>query len=151
MYDPLVAKIEAVLEHRRVLVATRTLMLHHIGGQIVKLPIEIRDQLPTTGKINRRLKTIAASASSTMAGDCRLGWLVPFIDNDRTARREIRRLERLIGELLDEHGTTGRDEDGIGPIAAATFVCEIGDPFRFRRRIEVREVVRHRCCRSLVW
>lgn len=37
------------------------------------------------------------------------------------------------GELLDEHGTTLRDEDGIGPIAAATLVCEVGDPFRFSR------------------
>ena len=33
--------------------------------------------------------------------------------------------------LLDEHGTTLRDEPGIGPIAAATLVVEVGDPFRF--------------------
>jgi transposase len=26
-----------------------------------------------------------------------------------------------------------RDEPGIGPIAAATLVCEVGDPFRFDR------------------
>jgi len=26
-----------------------------------------------------------------------------------------------------------RDEPGIGPIAAATLVCEVGDPFRFSR------------------
>jgi len=136
IYDPLVAKIEAVLEHRKALVATRTLMLHHIGDQIVKLPIEIRDQVPTTGKIEsrlRKLETIAASSSSTQAGEYRLAWLVPFIHNDRVARREIRRLERVIDELLDEHGTTLRDEDGIGPIAAATLVCEVGDPFRFSR------------------
>ena len=136
IYDPLVAKIEAVLEHRKALVAVRTLMLHHIGDQIVKLPIEIRDQIPTTGKIEsrlRRLERINTNASSTMAGEYRLGWLVPFIDNDRIARREIRQLERKIDGLLDEHGTTLRDEDGIGPIAAATLVCEIGDPFRFSR------------------
>ncbi len=34
-------------------------------------------------------------------------------------------------DLLDEHGTTLRDESGIGPIAAATLVVEVGDPFRF--------------------
>ena len=45
VYDPLVAKIEAVLEHRRMLVAVRTLALHHVADQIAKLPIEIRDQL----------------------------------------------------------------------------------------------------------
>ena len=136
VYDPIVAKIEAVLEHRRALVAARTLMLQHIGAQIAKLPIEIRDQLPTTGKIESRLRKLEHidTASSTMAGDYRLGWLVPFIENDRTARREIRALERLIDELLDDHGTTLRDdEDGIGPIAAATLVCEVADPFRFSR------------------
>ena len=48
-------------------------------------------------------------------------------------RREIRRLERDIDQLLDDHGTTLRDEPGIGPIAAATLIVEVGDPFRFAR------------------
>ena len=50
VYDPLVAKIEAVLEHRRALVATRTLLLHHVADQIAKLPTEIRDQLDVEGQ-----------------------------------------------------------------------------------------------------
>jgi len=136
VYDPLVAKIEAVLEHRRALVATRTLLLHHVADQIAKLPTEIRDQLDAKGKIEsrlRRLETIDPTVVSTMAGEYRLSWLLPLIDQDRQARREIRRLERLIDEMLDEHGTTLRDEAGIGPIAAATLVCEVGDPFRFAR------------------
>lgn len=136
VYDPLVAKIEAVLEHRRALVATRTLMLHHIGDQISKLPTEIRDQLSATGKIEgrlRRLANIDASHVSTPSGAYRLEWLQDFIDQDRSARREIRHLERHIDELLDEHGTTLRHEGGIGPIAAATLICEVGDPFRFSR------------------
>jgi len=136
VYDPLVAKIEAVLQHRQALVATRTLMLHHIGDQIAKLPTEIRDQLHATGKIEsrlRRLEHIEVPDDVTSSGMYRLEWLQAFIDQDRRARREIRRLERLIDELLDEHGTTLRDEDGIGPIAAATLICEVGDPFRFNR------------------
>jgi pimeloyl-ACP methyl ester carboxylesterase len=36
-------------------------------------------------------------------------------------------------ELLDAHGTTLRDEAGIGPIAAATLLVEVDDPFRFAR------------------
>jgi len=55
VYDALVAKIEAVLEHRRMLVAVRTLVLHHAQDQISKLPVEIRDQLTTIGKIEGRL------------------------------------------------------------------------------------------------
>ena len=38
-----------------------------------------------------------------------------------------------LDELLDCHGTTLRDEPGIGTIAAATLVCEVGDPHRFDR------------------
>ena len=136
VYDPLVAGIEAVLEHRRALVATRTLLLHHAADQIAKLPIEIRDQLDTVGKIEsrlRRLDGIDAACMSTVAGEYRLSWLLPLIDQDRQARGEIRRLERVIDDLLDQHGTTLRDEPGIGPIAAATLICEVGDPFRLAR------------------
>ena len=136
VYDPLVAKIEAVLEHRRALVATRTLMLHHVADQIAKLPTDIRDQLDSKGKIEsrlRRLATIDTTSVSTIAGEYRLSWLISFIDQDRDTRREIRRLEQAIDELLDDHGTTLRDEPGIGPIAAATLICEVGDPFRFAR------------------
>jgi transposase len=134
VFDPFLAELEAVLEHRRALVETRTLMLHYAADQIAKLPTEIRDQLSTSGKIEgrlRRLEAIDLSVSSTRSGVYRLSWLLPLIDQDRTARREIRRLERVIARLLDEHGTTLRDEPGIGPIAAATLLCEIGDPTRF--------------------
>ena len=63
-YDPLVAKIEAVIEHRRALVDIRTLMLPHVADQITKLPTEIRDQLKSDGKIEcglRRLEAIDIS------------------------------------------------------------------------------------------
>jgi transposase len=136
VYDSLVAKIEAVLEHRRMLVTVRTLVLHHVQDQITKLPVEIRDQLTTTGKIEgrlRRLEQIDTSVVSTLAGAYRLSWLLPLIEQDRTARRQIRQLERDIDALLDAHGTTLRDEPGIGPIAAATLLTEVGDPFRFAR------------------
>lgn len=136
VYDHLVAKIEAVLEHRRALVAARTLLLHHVGDQLAKLPTEIRDQLGTTGKIEARLRaleTIDPATVSTMAGEYRVSWLIPLINHDRDALREIRRLERLIDQLLDEHGTTLRDEVGIGTITGATLLVEVGDPFRFSR------------------
>ena len=136
IYDPLVAKSEAVLEHRRMLVEVRTLQLHYVQDQISKLPTDIRDQLTTTGKTEgrlRRLENLNPETASTLAGRYRLGWLIPIIDRDREARREIRALERELDVLLDAHGTTLRDEAGIGPIAAATLLCEVGDPFRFSR------------------
>jgi transposase len=136
LYDPLVAKVEAVLEHRRALVEARTLMLHFAQDQLAKLPTEIRDQMPTTGKIESRLRKLEAidtTIASTPAGAYRLSWLLPLVDQDRAARRQVRALERRIDELLDAHGTTLRDEAGIGPIAAATLLVEVGDPFRFAR------------------
>jgi transposase len=129
-----VAELEAVLQHRQMLVAVRTLALQHVGAQINKLPTEIRDQLLTTGKIEsrlRRLEHITAPAGTSPSGICRLGWLQSFIDQDRAARREIRQLERRVDQILDSHGTTLREEPGIGPIAAATLICQVGDPTRF--------------------
>jgi len=52
----------------------------------------------------------------------RLSRLAPLVDRDREQLAEIRRLEREPGRLLDEHGTTLRDESGIGTINAATLV-----------------------------
>ncbi len=69
--------------------------------------------------------------SNSLTPECRLSWLLGLIDQDRQTRREIRRLERVSDGLLDEHGTTLDDEAGIGSIAAATLLCEVGDPNRF--------------------
>ena len=135
VYDAAVAEIEAVLQHRHALVASRTLMLQHVGDQITRLPTVVRDQLTPTGKIESRLRRLENLDTSeldlTASGQYRLSWLQEFIERDREARREIRALERKIDRLLDAHGTTLRDEDGIGPIAAATLLCEVGDPNRF--------------------
>lgn len=105
VYDPLVAKIEAVLEHRRALVTARTLMLHHVQDQLSKLPTEIRDQIGTNGKIEsrlRRLGSINLDVELTPAGDYRLSWLIPIIDQDRATRRQIRRLGLPRGEVTSE-------------------------------------------------
>lgn len=135
VYDPLVAKIEAVLEHRRALVATRTLMLQLVGDQITKLPTEIRDQLNATGKIEQRLRRLDTinldNLDTTAAGAYRLDWLQTYITQDRATQAEIRRLERALDDLLDQHQTTLRDETGIGTITAATLLCEVADPHRF--------------------
>ena len=136
VYDALVARIEAVLEHRRMLVETRTLVLHYAQDQLAKLPTEIRERLGSHGKIESRLARLAkldvdAAGVATSAGVYRLSWLTLLVDQDRKALGEIRRLERELVRLLDEHGTTLREESGIGPIAAATLIVEVGDPFRF--------------------
>lgn len=134
-YDPLLAKIEAVLEHRRCLVEARLLMLHFANDQLAKLPPEIRDQLTTKAKIESRLRALETITvpETSAAGSYRLQWLLDIAAQDRVALAQIRQLERDLAVLLDEHGTTLRDEVGIGTIGAATLLCEVGDPFRFSR------------------
>ena len=98
-------------------------MLHHVGDKITRLPTAVRDLPTATGKIESRLRRLEQldvdDFELTPAGRHRLEWLQEFIERDRQARREIRALERQIDRLLDAHGTTLRDEDGIGSITAA--------------------------------
>jgi transposase len=118
------------------LVEVRTFTLHYAQDQITKLPTEIRDQLDLRGKIEGRLRRVeqldlSSPAVSTLAGAYRLSWLLTLVDQDRQERCQIRQLERDLDDLVDQRGTTLRDEPGIGPIPAATLLAEVGDPFRF--------------------
>lgn len=137
LYDPVVAEIEAVLAHRRMLVTTRTLGIHHLGAQIEKLPPVVRDRLNLARSIEARLNQLAEldidSQGLSGAAQRRLGWLIEFAIADRCTRRLIRDLESELADLLDAHGTTLRDEVGIGVVNAATLLCEVGDPTRFDR------------------
>lgn len=86
VYDPLVAKIEAVLEHRRMLVTVRTLVLHHAQDQLSKLPVEIRDQLTTTGKIEARLRQLERIDLSTVSTPANTGSAGCSRSSTKTAR-----------------------------------------------------------------
>lgn len=132
--DPVLAEIEAVLDHRRTLLAVRMQFLAAVADQLAKLPTEIRDQLGTAGKVEnrlRRLERIDLTVTDSPAARYRLGWLTEHIAVDTDQRRELRRLVRVLDRLLDRHGTTLRDEPGIGAVGAATLLVEVGDPTRF--------------------
>ena len=64
---------------------------------------EICDQLSFHGKIEsrlRRLQDIDITKVSTDSGAYRLSWLISLIEQDRSARREIRQLERVIDAIV---------------------------------------------------
>ena len=88
------------------LVAVRKLILHHVQDQLTKLPIEIREQLAMTGKIEgrlRQLERIDTTVISTRAGDYRLSWLLPLVDEDREMRRfQIEMVQNPQAEVTDE-------------------------------------------------
>ena len=54
-------------------------------------------------------------------------WLIPLVDQDRAARRQIRQLEHDIDSLLDEHGTTLVDacRFGVDPPEGEALLVEI--------------------------
>ena len=131
--DPVVAEIEAVLDHRRALLAVRMQFLAAVGDQLAKLPTEIRDQLGTSGKIEERLRRLATidHTVSSAAATYRLSWLLEHIEVDRQQQHQLRAIGRTLDALLDQHGTSLRDEPGIGTIGAATLLVEVGNPTRF--------------------
>ena len=100
MYDQLVAKIKAVLEHRRTLVGSRTLMLHYAADQIVKLPTDIRDQLSAKGKIDsrlRRFETVDTAQVSTVAANA--GCPGSYPSSTKTGRHEPRSVDLSVSSM----------------------------------------------------
>lgn len=135
-FDDTVAEIEVVLARRHSLVRTRVLALNQVGAELDKLTLAIRDHVPASGTISRRLRAAAGveiELDSLRAADQRrLEWIRDFVESDRQTRAQIRDLERRLDQLLDAHGTTLREEPGISTIGAATLLVEIGDPTRFK-------------------
>lgn len=132
--EPVLAEIEAVLDHRRTMLAVRMQFLAAVADQLAKLPTAIRDQLGTHGKIEqrlRRLEHIDLAVADSAAARYRLAWLVDHIEQDTLQRRQIYQLTRRLDQLLDTHGTSLRDEAGIGTVSAATLLVEVGNPTRF--------------------
>jgi hypothetical protein len=135
------------------LVAVRTLVLHYAQDQIAQHPIEIRDQLTTTGKIEsrlRQLQRIDASPVSTAAREYRLSWLVPLIVQDSAAHRQIRQLEADLDRLLDEQAPSCATSPASARSQQPTMIVEVGSPFRFARESTFAPLVRHRRRRYLV-
>ena len=99
VYDPLVAKIEAVLEHRRMLVSVRTLVLHSRPGPVREAAG--RDPRPARPRparsrpasvVSNSIDTSIACPRSPAPTGCR--GCIPLVDQDRAALRQIRQLER---------------------------------------------------------
>lgn len=131
----LVAKVEAVLEHRRTLIAVRTLTLQHVEDQIGKLPVEIPGQLGTAGKIEGRLRRLdklpPPSCRLSLASiGCRgcsrwSSWVAPLVVRCDGWNEE--------SAISSTHDTTLRDEPGSGAIAAPTLLAEVDAPYPFAR------------------
>ncbi len=152
VYDSLVAKIEAVLEHRRMLVALRTLAIHHIADQIAKLPTEIRDQLGSYGKVSsrlRRLTRIDTTVATTWRADT--GSTGSSSGSPRTGPGRPRSSASKATSIGSSTNTAPRCAKNQASDRSTR------DPRRrsrrrdtLRDRIQVRSLVRHRRGRALL-
>ena len=152
-YDPAVAEIEAVLEHRRTLVAARTLMLHHVADQITRAPH--RDTRPAHHQRQDRESAAPPrrdrprhrhdpsrpaparmAASIHRPGPCRAQrdppTGTPHRRAARPARHHLARRARHRPHRRRDAAVRGRRPSPVRP------------------RIEVRPLVRHRRRRSLI-
>jgi hypothetical protein len=142
VYDPLVAKIEAVLEHRRMLVDVGTLVLHHAQDQINKLPIEIRDQLTSNGKIEGRLRRLAQIdldvSSMSTSRRCATS---PALDRSWPQRCSLRSVIRS-GSLASRSSPAGAEPAGGG--RPRKHRLDYGGNRRINSVLYIDSVVQHR-------
>jgi transposase len=127
-------ELVAVRRHRDLLVQRRTMMFNHAEAVLVALPREIADLLPRGRSVPPRLDAVlalqATHTSPAVTADLRL--LHELSDDITVLSDRIKELERRLAKLVKASGSTLTEEVGIGVVAAATLLVEIGDPNRFR-------------------
>lgn len=132
--DEVLDELAAVRRHRDLLVQRRTMMLNHAEAVLVALPRPIADLLPRGRPVTPRLAAAvtvnAASMSPAVRSDLQL--LRDLFDDIAVISDRVKTLERRLAQLVKASGSTLTDEAGIGVVAAATLLVEIGNPSRFR-------------------
>lgn len=130
----LLDELAAVRRHRDLLVQRRTMMFNHAEAVLVALPRSIADLLPSRRSVAPRLAAVlavnAASPSPAVRSDLQL--LRQLSDDIVVLSDRIKTLEGRLKQLVKASGSTLTEEAGIGVVAAATLLTEIGDPTRFR-------------------
>ncbi len=132
--DVVLDELAAVRRHRDLLVQRRTMMLNHAEAVLVALPRPVADLLPRGRSVAPRLATAvhvnAISMSPAVRSDLQL--LRDLFDDISVVSGRVTSLERRLAQLVKASGSTLTEEVGIGVVAAATLLVEIGNPGRFR-------------------
>jgi transposase len=131
--DGVLDELAAVRRHRDVLVQRRTMMLNHAEAVLVALPRPVADALPRGRAVAPRLAAVVTidttSMSPAVCSDLHL--LRELVEDIAVISDRVKALERRLGHLVNASGSTLTQEAGIGIIAAATLLVEIGNPSRF--------------------
>jgi transposase len=127
-------ELVAVRTHRDLLVQRRTTLLNQAEATLAALPRSLADALPRGRAVSPRL--IAAlqlnTSAEAPAARAQLRLLAELHDDVTVISGRVKALEKRLGELVRACGSTLTEEAGIGVVAAAALLAEVGDPGRFR-------------------
>jgi transposase len=132
--DAVLDELAAVRRHRDVLVQRRTMMLNHAEAVLVALPRPIADTLPRGRAVAPRLAAVVTIDTTSMSPAVRsdLHLLRELVEDIAVLSDRVNALEHRLKHLVAASGSTLTQEVGIGIVAAAALLVEVGDPSRFR-------------------
>ncbi|NLI85920.1 MAG: IS110 family transposase [Propionibacterium sp.] len=118
---------------RESLVLQRVRLLTEAEPVLCSLPVEVRDQLPSTSRVSAALVKLSTMDTTAMAraDQARTQWLAATLGSINTITADIKRIDKQIPGLLAELGCTLTEIVGIGVVTAMTLLTEVGDPTRF--------------------
>lgn len=133
-----VAELTALRAWRQAKVKAKRRLLNQAEGVLIKLPLLLRDLLPTTSKVTSCLTTLAeltdadqALLGLTTPDRVRLEHLAGIRAEITELERQLRDLDKRIPPLLRAAGCTLTTIHGIGVVTAMTIITQVGDPHRF--------------------
>jgi transposase len=117
-----------------VLVQRRTMMLNHAEAVLVALPRSIADALPRGRAVAPRLAAVVTIDTTSMSPAVRsdLHLLRELVEDIAVLSDRVNALEHRLKHQVAASGSTLTQEVGIGIVAAAVLLVEVGDPSRFR-------------------
>lgn len=111
----------------------RRRLLTEAEAVLTSLSAPVRDLLPETRSVTRRLAVLAAMDLQELPGDdaVRVRRVRATADKIAATDRLLRDLERQAEPLLAALGCTLTSIPGVGVVSAMTLLAEVGDPTRF--------------------
>jgi transposase len=131
--DPQREELAVLVRARQQLVDRHRRLLNEAEALLGELPASLHERLPAGRKVGPRLAAAARlHRTGERLADLRLKLLRAKAHEERTVATECTVLEREIARVLHDLETSLPALPGLGPIGAAQFLVEVGDPRRFR-------------------
>jgi transposase len=128
-------ELAVVRDWRESLVLQRVRLLTEAEAVLVSLPLQLREQLPPSSRVQASLDRLAQlddiGPDLGAADRVKLDRLAQARADVDTIRGRIKELDAQVPALLKALGCTLTAIHGVGVVTAMTLMTEIGDPHRF--------------------